>query len=85
MLTSRSFTGILGKDIEKKNVKTQKVKLIHKMSQRPEISRRYVWFPEDLEDTPFTIKMALLSLKQLLRGILVIAALPLPYNWCRLL
>ena len=43
MLTSRSFTGILGKDIEKKNVKTQKVKLIHKMSQRPEISRRFIY------------------------------------------
>ena len=41
MLTSRSFTGILGKDIEKKNVKTQKVKLIHKMSQRPEIPRTH--------------------------------------------
>ena len=35
-----------------KNVKTQEVKPIHKMSQRPEISRRYVRFPEDLEDTP---------------------------------
>ena len=30
-------------------------------------------FPEGLEDTPFTIKMTLLSLEQLFRGVFVIA------------
>ena len=29
-------------------------------------------FPEGLEDTPFTIKMTLLSLEQLFRGVFVI-------------
>ena len=35
-----------------------------------------MYFPEGLENTPFTIKMALLSLEQLLRGVFVIAAPP---------
>ena len=35
----------------------------------------------ELTNSPFTIKMALLSLEQLLRGVLVIALSP--YNGCR--
>ena len=43
-----------------------------------------MWFPEGLEDSPFTIKMALLSLEKLLRGVLVIVAPPTKWVWAPL-